>query len=71
MIGCNERCIRLACCDFCIWCYHNNEGEPTECSLHEDRRHQDLVLSSGACNDFHCFNANKPDRWIEIDVCDT
>ena len=80
MIGCNEQCIVNSCCDFCIWVHHKRleiEGvfittNPDFCTLHEDARHQDLVLSNGACNDFHCFNANKElNKWIEADICDT
>lgn len=72
MIGCNKKCIELACCHFCIWAIKDEiTTEPIGCSLHEDARHQDLAISLGACNDFHCFGATKPERWLVIDVCDT
>ena len=80
MIQCNENC--TPCCDFCIHVIHEElgvyldgsnimYGGPISCKLHEDKRHQDIVQSLGACNDFYCINAQKPNKWIEVDICDS
>ena len=45
MIGCSEECLRLACCDFCMYVHHEFffdkdgdivRGGPVGCGLHDD-----------------------------------
>ena len=77
MIGCSEECLRLACCDFCMYVHHefffdNNgdivRGGPVGCGLHDDERHQDIAESCGHCSDFHCFRADEDNMVVkEID----
>ena len=77
MIGCSEECLRLACCNCCIYSRHKfffdkNEGivygDSVGCKLHEDERHQDIVESCGCCSDFHCFMADEVNMVVkEID----
>lgn len=65
MIKCSDECI--LCCDFCIYCIHDeyeNNGEtikggPIGCALWDDERHQDLAIACAYCNDFHCFKAKE------------
>ena len=81
MIGCSEMCIKKACCDFCIHVIHEEfpdidiygndwiiKGEPIGCQLHTDEKHQTIAESCGYCNDFYCINAQKPNKWIEVDI---
>ena len=77
MIGCSEECLRLACCDFCIYVHHEFffdkdgdivRGGPVGCGLHDDERHQDIAESCGHCPDFHCFRADEDNMVVkEID----
>ena len=77
MIVCSEECLRLACCDFCIYVHHEFffdkdgdivRGGPVGCGLHDDERHQDIAESCGHCPDFHCFRANEDNMIVkEID----
>ena len=77
MIGCSEECLRLACCDFCIYVarepVYDEAGlivdtEPSGCRLHDDERHQDIAESCGHCPDFHCFRADEDNMVVkEID----
>lgn len=77
MIGCSEECLRLACCDFCIYVIddpiYDEVGsivgtEPVGCRLHDDERHQDIAESCGYCPDFHCFRADENNMVVkEID----
>lgn len=81
MIGCSEECLRLACCDFCIYAHHEFffaddengnarivKGGPDGCNLHDDEQHQDIAKSCGSCSDFHCFRADEDNMVIkEID----
>lgn len=77
MIGCSEECLRLACCDFCIYVHHDfffdKEGDivcgdPVGCGLHHDEEHQDIAIRRGCCHDFHCFIADKDNMVVkEID----
>ena len=60
MIKCSDRCVE--CCDFCIHCVHayaedGSRCEPLACAKHQDYKHQEIVFSCGACDDFHCFLA--------------
>ena len=74
MIGCSEECLRLACCDFCMYVHHefffdNNgdivRGGPVGCGLHDDERHQDIAESCGHCPDFHCFRADEDNMVVK------
>ena len=74
MIGCSEECLRLACCDFCIYVIYNTIYdevgsivgiEPIGCSLHDDERHQDIAESCGYYSDFHCFRADEDNMVVE------
>lgn len=74
MIGCSEECLRSACCDFCIYSYHNFffddngeiiEGGPIGCGLYQDERHQEIVDSGGYCPDFHCFEADEDNMVVK------
>ena len=77
MIGCSEECLRLACCDFCMYVHHEFffdkdgdivRGGPVGCGLHNDERHQDIAESCGHCPDFHCFRADEDNMVVkEID----
>ena len=77
MIGCSEECLRLACCDFCIYVHHEFffdkdgdivRGGQVGCGLHDDERHQDIAESCGHCPDFHCFRADEDNMVVkEID----
>lgn len=76
MIGCSEECLRLACCDFCLYVYHKfffNNGNivcsgPIGCGLHNDERHQEIAKICGYCPDFHCFRADEDNMVVkEID----
>ena len=77
MIGCSEECLRLACCDFCMYVHHKFffdkdgdivRGGPSGCGLHDDERHQDIAESCGHCSDFHCFRADEDNMVVkEID----
>ena len=77
MIGCSEECLRLACCDFCIYVHHEFffdkdgdivRGGPVGCGLHDDEQHQDIAESCGYCPDFHCFRADEDNMVVkEID----
>ena len=77
MIGCSEECLRLACCDFCMYVHHKFffdkdgdivRGGPVGCGLHDDERHQDIAESCGHCSDFHCFGADEDNMVVkEID----
>ena len=77
MIGCSEECLRLACCDFCIYVAREPvydeaklivDTEPSECRLHTDQEHQDIDESWGYCHDFHCFRADEDNMVVkEID----
>lgn len=77
MIGCSEECLRLACCDFCIYVarqpVYDDVGcivdtEPSGCRLHQDERHQEIAEGCGHCPDFHCFRADEDNMVVkEID----
>lgn len=77
MIGCSEECLRLACCDFCIYVIYDPiydevgsiaGAEPSGCRLHNDQEHQDIAESCGYCHDFHCFRADEDNMVVkEID----
>ena len=75
MIGCSEECLRLACCDFCIYVHHKFffdkdgdivRGGPVGCGLHDDERHQDIAESCGHCPDFHCFGADEDNMVVKV-----
>ena len=75
MIGCSEECLRLACCDFCIYVryefFFDKDGDivrggPTGCGLHDDERHQDIAESCGHCPDFHCFRADEDNMVVKV-----
>ena len=60
---CEHNC--KPCCDFCIHVGHEFiqaddghyiKGGPCACYLHSDEEHQDIAMSCGHCDDFHCFN---------------
>ena len=78
MIGCSKMCIKKACCDFCIHAIHDEfiypdgsdiiYGGPIGCQLHTDEEHQRIAENNWYCNDFYCINAQKPDKWIEVDI---
>ena len=78
MIGCSEECLRLACCDFCIYVKHkyffkkNKDGElhkinsgPIGCNLHQDKEHQEIAKGCGYCSDFHCAMATEQNQVIK------
>ena len=77
MIGCSEECLRLACCDFCIYVEKEPVADnirnivdwiPCGCNLHHDERHQDIAESCGYCPDFHCFRVDEDNMVMkEID----
>lgn len=77
MIGCSEECLKLACCDFCMYAHHgfffDKDGDivcggPVGCGLHCDEEHQDIAIGCGCCPDFHCFRADEYNMVIkEID----
>lgn len=84
MICCSTECTKHPCCDFCKYTEHEEfdepiangktihiTGGPIRCALHNDARHNDLAQSLGACNDFHCYRAKKPNKWIEVDLYDS
>lgn len=75
MIGCSEECLRLACCDFCIYVarepVYDEAGlivdtEPSGCRLHDDDCHQDIAESCGHCPDFHCFRAHEDNMIVKV-----
>ena len=75
MIGCSEECLRLACCDFCMYVHHEFffdkdgdivRGGPVGCGLHDDERHQDIAESCGHCPDFHCFRADEDNMVVKV-----
>ena len=80
MIGCNEECIKNACCDVCIHAKHEEWieipkdgyepqrviGGPIGCNLHKELKYQLIAEDCGICEDFHCMVAKKPDYWIEV-----
>ena len=74
MIGCSEECLRLACCDFCMYVHHEFffdkdgdivRGGPVGCGLHDDERHQDIAESCGHCPVFHCFRADEDNMVVK------
>lgn len=78
MIGCSEECLRLACCDFCIYVKHkyflkkNKDGElhkissgPIGCNLHQDKEHQEIAKGCGYCSDFHCAMATEQNQVVK------
>ena len=64
MVLCEKDCI--PCCDFCIYARHDkfiiggkeHTGGPIECILHKDEEHQEIAISCGYCDDYHCFIAD-------------
>ena len=77
MIGCSEECLRLACCDFCIYVAREPvycsvgtivDSVPSGCRLYEDAEHQEIAENCGHCPDFHCFRADEDNMVVkEID----
>ena len=74
MIGCSEECLRLACCDFCIYVARESvydeaglivDTEPSGCRLHKDKEHQDIAENCGHCSDFHCFRADEDNMVVK------
>lgn len=63
MVKCSDDCI--PCCDFCIHAIHGKleyngkmiGGGPIGCKKYPDKRHKDIAIGCGYCDDFHCFNA--------------
>lgn len=63
MVLCNKGC--EPCCDFCIHAIHDKFehdgkaiiGGPIGCLIHLDKEHEDIAVTCGYCEDFHCFNA--------------
>lgn len=63
MVLCSDNCI--PCCDFCIHVVHDEfvypdgsdiiTGGPIGCTLHPDKKHQEIAEGCGYCDDFHCF----------------
>jgi len=70
MILCNDNCI--PCCDFCTYAIHEEfkidgeiiKGGPIGCSLYPDKKHEDIAVGCGYCNDFHCFNVKERNENI-------
>lgn len=76
MILCNKRCI--PCCDFCLYAIHDEwdeyinyikapqhiTGGPIGCTLHNDKKHQEIAKGCGSCDDFHCCNAEVKSWYI-------
>ena len=60
MIGCSEECLRLACCDFCIYVHHKFFFD----------KDGDIVrggpVGCGCCPDFHCCSADKDNMVVKV-----
>lgn len=77
MIGCSEECLRLACCDFCIYVEKEPVVDsiknivdfiPCGCKLHKDQEHQDIAEGCDHCSDFHCYRADANNMVVnEVD----
>lgn len=85
MIACSEECLRLACCDFCVFAMHEYffekdkngklnriDGGPIGCRIHLDNEHQEIAENFGYCQDFHCINATEEnkDSWVVKEISD-
>lgn len=67
MKTCSDECAKYPCCDFCIHAIQGTmevDGKtittgPEGCKLHTDKKHQDIAIGCGYCDDFHCFNVKE------------
>lgn len=68
MIKCGKSCI--PCCDHCVHAIHDGWekdghlflGGPVGCLLHSDKKHQEIAVCCGYCEDFHCVSAKEVNK---------